>query len=66
MFKEIFFMSSRGLLRSLGITMPLLDSGQRCLAVNRHVFVTGHNDDLDGVQQAPVEFPMRVFPIRGN
>ena len=46
--------------------MPLLDGGQRCLAVNRHVFVTGHNDDHGGVRQAPVEFPMRVFPIRVN
>ena len=34
------------------------------LAVNRHVFMTGHNDDHGGVRQAPVEFPMRVFPIR--
>ena len=46
--------------------MPLLDGGQRCLAANRHVFVTGHNDGRDGVPQAPVDFPMRVFPMRVN
>ena len=36
------------------------------LAVNRRVFMTGHNDDHSGVRQAPVEFPMRMFPIRVN
>ena len=34
------------------------------LAVNRRVFVTGHNDDRGDVRQAPVDFLMRVFPVR--
>ena len=48
------------------ITMPLFDGGQRCLAVNRHFVVTGHNDDRSGMQQKPFEFPMHVVPIRVN
>ena len=48
------------------ITMPLFDGDQRCFAVIRHFFVTGHNYDRSGVQQASVEFPMRVVPIRAN
>ena len=40
--------------------MPLLDGGQRCLAVNHHVVMTGHNYDDGGMQQVPVEFLMRV------
>ena len=34
------------------------------LPVNRHVFMTGHNDDLCGVLQLPVELPMRVLKTR--
>ena len=36
------------------------------LAVNRRVFMTGHNDGHGGVRQAPVELLMRAFPIRVN
>ena len=46
--------------------MSLFDGGQRCLAVNRHLVVTGHNDDRSGVPQASVKFPMRVVPMRVN
>ena len=38
------------------ITMPLFDGGQRYLAVNCHLVVSGHNDDRSGVQQASVGF----------
>ena len=48
------------------ITTSLFDGGQRCFAVVCHFFVTGHNYDRGGVQQASVEFPMRVVPIRAN
>ena len=46
--------------------MSLFDGGQRCLAVNRRLVVTGHNDGRSGVRRAPVKFPMRVFPTRVN
>jgi len=35
------------------------------LSANRHVFVTGHNDGLYGVRQAPVELPMHALETRG-
>ena len=46
------------------ITTSLFDGGQRCLAVNRLLVVTGHNEDLSGVGRAPVKFPIRAFPTR--
>ena len=34
------------------------------LPVNRHVFMTGHNDGRCGVRQAPVELPMDALETR--
>jgi hypothetical protein len=34
--------------------------------VNRHVFMTGHNDDRCGVRQALVELPIRALETRVN
>ena len=48
------------------ITMPLLDAIKDALSANRHVFMTGHNDDCCGVRQAPVEFPIRTLETRVN
>ena len=46
------------------ITMPLLDAVKDALSANRRVFVTGHNDGLYGVRQAPVELPMHALETR--
>ena len=42
--------------------MAIMDA----LIVNRHVFMTGRNNDRCGVRQAPVEFLMRVLETRVN
>jgi len=39
---------------------------KNALSVNRHVFMTGHNDGRCGVRQAPVEFPMYALETHKN